>query len=107
MNLVQFLILVVVFLALFVLLAKNKKKLDKANKNIFKIAIFILGFILAIIAINSGIFSQKLPEELGGGARYTPKMEEKVSKMNAPKLEVKTKIEYKKEGEKSLNNALK
>ena len=101
MNLVQFLILVVAFVLLFALLFKNKKKLDKTNKNIFRVAVFILGFILGIIAINSGIFSKKLPEELGGGARYTPKMEEEVKEMAAPKLKIKQKLSIKKK-EKNL-----
>lgn len=107
MNLIQFVILVIVFAIALYALFKNKKKMDGENKYFFKSGLLVWMIILFVIIVNSGIFSPKLPKELGGGAEYQQQMEESVDAKTPPKLKNKNKINYKKEGEKALEKALK
>lgn len=80
--------------------------MDEENKYFFKGGLLFWVIILFIMVVNSGIISSKLPEELGGGARYIPKFEEKTEKQIAPKFENAYR-DYKKEGEEALENSLK
>jgi len=106
MNLIQIIGLIIVFGATAFLILKHKKDIKETGKYSFTAVIIAWLFFLFLIISNSGIIKTQLPEELGGGARYTPQMEQKVEKQNAPKLKNANR-DYKKEGKKALKDSLK
>lgn len=106
MNLIQIIIIIVIFLGSIFFIQKYKKQIKETGEYSFIIIIIIWLLLLIAIIINSGIFNTKLPEELGGGARYIPKMEQKIKKQNTPKFKNADR-DYKREGKEALDKSLK